>query len=84
MTSQHSDGRNKPHSDTRACGVGLPGGDGAQVRAMTVEDISAKALELAAQARALGLTTVVHMLEVVALSAAAESVPEKWPDDAGR
>jgi len=52
-----------------------------RARVKTAEDISWQALELAEQARAAGLTELCHLLESVALSAAAEAAASRWPED---
>jgi hypothetical protein len=49
----------------------------------TAEDISWQALELAERARTAGLMELCHLLEGVALSAAAEASASRWPQDNG-
>jgi hypothetical protein len=49
----------------------------------TAEDISWRALELAERARTAGLMELCHLLEGVALSAAAEASASRWPQDNG-
>ena len=46
------------------------------------QDIAFVALDLAKRARAAGLTTLGHQLEMVALEAGAQAAAGRWPDEA--
>jgi hypothetical protein len=46
------------------------------------QDIAFVALDLAKRARAAGLTTLGHQLEIVALEIGAQAAAGRWPDEA--
>ena len=50
-------------------------------RAQAIEEIAAQVLELVEIARAAGLTSVSHLLEVAVLEAASQASTARWPVD---
>jgi hypothetical protein len=51
-------------------------------RADAAQDVAFVALDLAKRARAAGLTTLGHQLEMVALEVGAQAAAGRWPDEA--